>query len=272
MESINYRRMFDLEDHHWWFQAKIDLMRRLVARHSPAGTGSRPRLLDIGCGTGLFLSEERHSRSACGVDFSEEALRFARSRGISNLVCADSQTIPFASGSFDIVTAFDLLEHVDNDAASIAETYRVLRPGGIALIGVPAHPFLRGAHDDALHHKRRYRWDEFDGLFDPKIWSCRRMTWTFASIYPIAGLFRSIRNLLPIARNSIVDTSLTPACLNRVLLEWHRLGNSWVETHNLPFGLSLLTVREKRITRKSDYCRSRPATPDRMAGLPGSGG
>jgi SAM-dependent methyltransferase len=245
MESINYRRMFDLEDHHWWFQAKIDLMRRLVARHCPHGPDREPRLLDIGCGTGLFLSQESRGKVAVGMDFSEEALGFARRRGISNLVCGDSQTMPVASNSFDIVTAFDLLEHVDDDAALIAETRRVLRPGGIALIGVPAHPFLRGAHDDALHHKRRYSWDELDRLFDPTLWIRRRMTWTFASIYPIAGLVRSMRNVLPMSRNRIADTNLTPACLNRLLLEWHRLGNSWVEARNLPFGLSLLTVREK---------------------------
>jgi ubiquinone/menaquinone biosynthesis C-methylase UbiE len=244
MESIDYRRMFDLETHHWWFQAKIDLMRRLVARHCPDGLGPRKRLLDIGCGTGLFLSEESRATIAYGIDFSEEALRLARSRGNSNLICADSQTMPVASDSFDVVTALDVLEHVDHDGAVIAETHRVLQPGGIALIGVPAHPFLRGAHDDALHHKRRYRWDEFDRLFDPKMWIRRRMTWTFASIYPIAGLVRSLRNFVP-AKNPIADTSLTPASLNRLLLQWHRLENSWVETRNLPFGLSLLTVREK---------------------------
>src|SRR5437867_3244660 len=112
MESINYRRMFELEDHHWWFQAKIDLMRRLVVRHCPHDSDRQPRIMDIGCGTGLFLSEESRDKTAFGIDFSQEALGFARSRGISRLVCGDSQEMPFLSSSFDIVTAFDLLEHV----------------------------------------------------------------------------------------------------------------------------------------------------------------
>jgi SAM-dependent methyltransferase len=153
--------------------------------------------------------------------------------------------MPFASESFDIVTAFDLIEHVERDDELIAEAYRVLRPGGVVLIAVPAHPFLLGGHDDALHHKRRYSWGQFDKLFDPKIWLRRRMTWTFASIYPIAVLVRSIRNIFPASDNPTADTNLTPSWLNRALLEWHRMENSWAENHDLPFGLSIFTVREK---------------------------
>src|SRR5438045_3477366 len=110
MESIEYQRMFDLEDHHWWFQGRIDLMRRMVARHCPLTLERAPRLLDIGCGTGIFIKEQDLEKTAFGLDFSLEALRFTCTRGFSNVVCADSQIMPFASESFDIVTAFDLIE------------------------------------------------------------------------------------------------------------------------------------------------------------------
>lgn len=245
MESIEYQRMFDLEDHHWWFQGRIDLMRRMVVLHCPRVPGRIPRLLDIGCGTGLFVQEQSQDKIAFGLDFSMEALEFTRTRHVSDLVCADSQMMPFESESFDIVTAFDLIEHVERDDTLIAEAYRVLRPGGVVLIAVPAHPFLQGGHDDALHHKRRYGWKQFDQLFDPSLWVRRRMTWTFASIYPIAVVVRSIRNLLPASDSPTADTNLTPAWLNRALLQWHRLENSWAATRDLPFGLSILTVREK---------------------------
>jgi len=249
MESIEYQRMFDLEDHHWWFQGRIDLMRRMVLKHCPPVSGRRPRLLDLGCGTGLFLTDQGRDMIAFGLDFSAEALEFTRTRGVSGLVCADSQLMPFVSESFDIVTAFDLIEHVERDDALIAEAYRVLRPGGVLLMAVPAHPYLLGEHDDALHHKRRYSWNQFDRLFDPSIWSRRRMTWTFSLIYPVAALVRSIRNILPRSDNPTADTNLTPTWLNRVLLGWHRLENTWAETHDLPFGLSILTVREKNADR-----------------------
>jgi SAM-dependent methyltransferase len=245
MELMEYQRMYDLEEHHWWFQGRFDLMRRMVLKYCPQVGNARPRLLDMGCGTGLFAREQAASKTTVALDFSWEALRFARSRGVSNLICADSQELPFESNSFDIVTAFDLIEHVQGDRQLVCEAHRVLRPGGIALIAVPAHPFLLGSHDDALHHIRRYTWKNFEGLFDPAIWKKRRMTWTFASVYPPALIVRTLRKTLPERQNPTADTNLTPAWMNRTLLAWHRLENSWVETRNLPFGLSMLTVREK---------------------------
>jgi len=220
-------------------------MRRMIVKHAPPTPGRKADLLDLGCGTGLFVMEQSRDKAAFGLDFSPEALKFTRTREFSRLVCADAQVLPIASATFDIVTAFDLIEHVERDDALIAEAHRVLRPGGIALIGVPAHPFLLGGHDDALHHKRRYRWSQFDQLFDPAIWFRRRMTWTFTSILPVAVMVRSIRNMFPASDHPTADTNLTPAWLNRALVEWHRLENNWAETRNLPFGLSILTVREK---------------------------
>jgi len=246
MESIEYRRMYDLEDHHWWFQGRIDLMRKMVAKYCPAVSGRQQRLLDLGCGTGLFISDQSRDKTAIGLDSSSEALAFTRIRGVSRLVCADSQSMPFASESFDVVTAFDLIEHVERDDLLIAEAYRVLRPGGVALIAVPAHPFLLGEHDDALHHKRRYTWKQLDSLFEPAIWVRRRMTWTFALICPLAVVVRSIRKILPSPENPAADTNINFSLLNRALLQGHRLENKWTESHNLPFGLSILTVREKR--------------------------
>ena len=246
MESIEYRRMYDLEDHHWWFQGRIDLMRKMVARYCPPAFGRKQRLLDLGCGTGMFISDQSRDKMVFGLDFSSEALAFTNIRGVSNLVCADSQAMPFASESFDVVTAFDLIEHVERDDLLIAEAYRVLRPGGVALIAVPAHPFLLGEHDDALHHKRRYTWKQFDALFDSAIWMRRRMTWTFAMILPAAVVVRSIRKVLPPTKNPSADTNLNFPLLNRALLRWHQLENKWTESHDLPFGLSILTVREKR--------------------------
>jgi ubiquinone/menaquinone biosynthesis C-methylase UbiE len=240
--------MFDLEDHHWWFQGRIQLMRRMVERHCPKDLNRKPRLLDLGCGTGLFVTEQNRNKTVFGLDFSSEALEFTRTRGVTRLVCADSQMMPFESESFDMVTAFDLIEHVERDDALIAEAYRVLRPGGVMLVAVPAHPFLLGEHDSALHHKRRYSWNQFDRLFSPDIWLRRRMTWTFSLIYPVAALIRSVRNLFPAPKRPTADTRSTPVWMNRALISWHRLENSWAETHDLPFGLSMLTVREKIAT------------------------
>lgn len=248
MEPEEYGKMFELEDHHWWFQSRLHLTRRTLDRHAPRPEGRPAVMLDMGCGTGMFLERQGQERKTFGLDFSREALSFTRQRGLNRLVCGDSQQLPFRDEGFDIVTAFDLIEHVDRDDSLVSEVHRILRPGGILLSTVPVHPSLWSEHDVALHHKRRYRRREFEGLFDPSRWETLRSTYTFASIAPPAAAVRLARRLLPSGSNgdATADTNLTPAWLNQALIGWHRLENAWIERFNSPIGLSLMVVNRKR--------------------------
>jgi hypothetical protein len=145
------------------------------------------------------------------------------------------------------VTAFDLIEHVERDDLVDRRGLPRPPPRGVALIAVPAHPFLLGEHDDALHHKRRYTWKQFDGLVRSGNWLRRRMTWTFANDIAGGGS-GSIASEDSFHQPRIqpqTPISISP-CLNRALLRWHQLENKWTESHDLPFGLSILTVREKK--------------------------
>ena len=246
MEPAEYEHMFKVEDHHWWFQSRLLLVRRLLEANIPKTEGRSWRLLDIGCGTGMFLERHGSGGLAYGLDFSRQALSLTRRRGIERLTCADSEAIPFAADSFDVVTAFDVMEHIEGDERVVAEVFRVLRPGGIFLATVPAHPFLWSSHDVALHHKRRYRIQQFDELFDPSLWIKRRMTYVFVAIYPIAASIRSARKLLPVHGRPSADTNLTAPWLNRLLVAWHRLEVACIVRFNAPWGLSIVTIREKR--------------------------
>lgn len=253
MESAEYKRMFDQEDRHWWFQGRLRAVSRILGRYARAD--GHPRLLDIGCGTGMFLERQGVAYRSFGLDFSREALDFSRQRGLTRLVCADSQAIPFASDSFDVVTAFDLIEHVPRDQTLVSEAHRILRPGGMLVASVPAHQFLWGAHDVALHHHRRYQWAQFDSLFEPAKWKPIRMTYMFGAIFPPAALIRSVRRLLPTRGEPSADTHRTADWLNRLLIGWHGIEAAWLERHDMPMGLSILTVREKLGTTQTNGAR-----------------
>lgn len=247
MEIEEYGKMFELEDHHWWFQSRLQLTRRILDQYAPASGNRASRLLDLGCGTGMFLERQGESRKTFGLDFSPEALAFTRRRGLNRLVCGDSQLLPFRDACFDIVTAFDLIEHVDRDGDVVAEVHRILRPGGILLSTVPAHPSLWGEHDVALHHRRRYRRRQFENLFDPAKWETLRSTYTFASIAPPAAAIRLLRRVFPRSGgDATADTNLTPPSLNSALIAWHRVENAWIARFNSPLGLSLLAVNRRR--------------------------
>src|SRR5260370_39392094 len=121
----------------------------------PNGAHGR-RILDVGCGTGTMLTHLASCGKAAGVDIDEEAIGFCRERGLQDVRLGEAANLPFADGSFDLVTALDVVEHLDDDVGALVEMKRVLRPDGHILVTVPAHRFLWGDQDEVNMHKRRY--------------------------------------------------------------------------------------------------------------------
>jgi SAM-dependent methyltransferase len=155
VNTAEFDRMFAIEETHWWYRGRRALVRAALDRWAPP---RRPlALLDVACATGMsfrFLADYGAIR---GLDISDETIRLCAQRGIHRIVKGDAMRLPFAEGSFDVVLALDAFEHFDDDVAAMRETRRVLRPGGVLVATVPAFMALWSPHDEAYHHKRRYR-------------------------------------------------------------------------------------------------------------------
>ncbi|GAA3528346.1 class I SAM-dependent methyltransferase [Nonomuraea rosea] len=172
METTEIRRLIALEDRHWWYRE-----RRAILRRELRELGRPGRALDIGAAGGgntRVLAEAGWNATA--ADYCETAVEVARERGLK-AVRADARALPFESGSVDLVTAFDVLEHIREDHLVAEEIARVLSPGGHALIAVPCDMALWSAHDDAVGHVRRYGREsltvvvEKAGLRVDRVWS-----------------------------------------------------------------------------------------------------
>jgi SAM-dependent methyltransferase len=151
VRSTMIRRMTDVEERHWWFREKRDLLARELRRLGRPG-----RALDVGAaGGGNSAVLRRHGWQTVVADLSETAVDIARARGF-DAVRADARDLPWDEGVFDLVTAFEVLEHIEEDGLAAAELFRVLRPGGALLVTVPADMRLWSAHDEAVSHVRRY--------------------------------------------------------------------------------------------------------------------
>jgi len=150
VDRTEIHKLAELEDSHWWYRERRRLLARSVASLRPG------RALDIGAAAG---GNTRVLRSrgwqAVALEYGAEGAAIARGRGIP-VMRADATRLPVRSGSLDLVVAFDVLEHIADDETATAEIRRVLRPGGHALIAVPAGPRLWSAHDEAVGHVRRY--------------------------------------------------------------------------------------------------------------------
>ena len=158
----------------------------------------RLQILDIGCGTGAMLDELAPFGTVVGADFSPEALQFCVTRGVGvDLTRADVRRLPFADASFDVVTAMDIIEHIDDDKAASCEIFRVLKPGGRLYVTVPAFPSLWSEHDEALHHYRRYTVPRLKDLFQRVGLSINKVSYTVTTLFPPIWVYRQISNLLP---------------------------------------------------------------------------
>ncbi|MBB4689992.1 class I SAM-dependent methyltransferase [Paractinoplanes abujensis] len=173
MDSAEIQKLVALEDRHWWYRERRALLGRHLRRLAgPAGTA-----LDIGAaGGGNTRVLQQHGWKPVAVEYGHDGATAAKQRKLPT-VRGDGRRLPIKSGSIDLVLAFDVLEHIDDDEGVVAEMNRVLRPGGSALITVPCDMKLWSAHDVAVGHLRRYTRDslrtaiENGGLHIERLWS-----------------------------------------------------------------------------------------------------
>jgi ubiquinone/menaquinone biosynthesis C-methylase UbiE len=156
MESGAFAIEASVEEQHWWFVGRRELFAREIAR---LNLPSSSAVVDVGTGTGagLRLLRDLGFAHVCGVDVSDEAIRYCALKGLGQVEKGDACTLPFPDGTKRLVCATDIIEHVDDDARALAEMARVLATDGYMLMTVPTFASLWGLQDDVAHHKRRYR-------------------------------------------------------------------------------------------------------------------
>jgi SAM-dependent methyltransferase len=242
MQPEQIAEMYALESSHWWFWGKRLVMRRLLGErlHRPG-----LRILDIGCGAGANAVELSEYGSVVASDRSLDALAFVRSRGVGSVVAAEAPNLPFASGSFDIITAYDVIEHVEDDRGFVAELARIVAPGGAIAIHVPAWPFLWSRHDEMLEHKRRYTRKSLEALLAMDGLHVEKLGWTNFTIFAPTAVVR-MANRLRNKDDGGADLGVVPPPVNRMLRAIGRAEAALASSVGLPFGVSLAAIVTKR--------------------------
>ncbi len=239
MEPAEYRKMAGVEDAMWYYRAlHAHLRRELAARLG----GQAARVLDAGCGSGGLIRRLAAAEPAwhwTGVDVSPLACELARSRCPADIREASVTALPFPDATFDAVVSADVLYHVEDDGAALRELRRVLRPGGIVVLNVPAHRWLWSYHDVATHACRRYTRGELLGKLQAAGFVGARATHWNALLLPLLVVRRK---LLPAPRGGS-DVGLFPAPVEAGCNAAMALERAWLgRVGRLPFGSSLLAV------------------------------
>jgi SAM-dependent methyltransferase len=246
MQPHTYAIMREVEDTHWWFAGRRQIIESFVAQivsELELGAGARPRILDVGCGTGANLELLSRFGDAAGVDISDDALSFCRARGLGDVRGGAAESLPFDDDTFDLVTALDVVEHLDDDVAGLCEARRVLKTNGRALLYVPAFMWLWGVQDDVSNHRRRYTLPQLSAAVERAGLTVERATYAnltfFAPILAGRLLMRALR-LRPATENNVNVPALNGALGRLFGAERH-----WLRRRSLPFGVSAIVVARK---------------------------
>jgi ubiquinone/menaquinone biosynthesis C-methylase UbiE len=244
MRDFLYDDFFHLEQNHWWFIGRRKIILSLIDHHNKQVPC---RILDAGCGTGYTALALSRYGKVSALDPSEAALDYVKQRGIESVKQGSMTAIPYPSETFDIVTALDVLEHIEDDRSSIAELCRVLRPAGILVITVPAFNFLWSPHDDINLHKRRYTAAEIRNKIESSGLKIHKLSYFNFFLFPAILLVRFFRKAFPAPNEeaksdfSIFNQGFINTMLQKILSAESKL----LIYFNFPCGLSLVCVAKK---------------------------
>jgi SAM-dependent methyltransferase len=247
MRPEEYEAMYTVEDGHWWYVGMRRIADALLADRFNGRRGAL-QVLDAGCGTGGNSAHLRRYGAVTGIDFSQHALAYARERPGIRLARASVESLPFADESFDLVLSNDVLCHlaVASDAAAVREFRRVLRPGGVLFLQLPAYEWLRSHHDAAVHTEHRYTAAETRSLVTAGGLRVRRVTYANSLLFPAATLWRALHRVLPGAReDERSDVRPVAGPVNAGMRLLLSLEAPILGRRNLPFGLSVIAVGQK---------------------------
>jgi SAM-dependent methyltransferase len=233
-----------LETSYWWHVGRREVIRTLI--ESFVQLPENARILDLGCGTGRNVKLLQAFGRAWGADPAPEAWRIAQSIGLrGRLVGAAAERLPFRSEALDLVSAFDVLEHLDDDVEGLEEIRRILRPQGVLVVAVPAYRFLWSEHDEVLGHRRRYVASELHQKLNAAGYSVDKRTYAITFAFPGILAYRLWRGLFPAKGGQKASYVMLPAWLNTLLARLLGLEARAMRAMDLPIGTSIFAIARR---------------------------
>jgi SAM-dependent methyltransferase len=243
MQSHHYPILFQVEESHWWYVGRRRIIQCLVERICATLDTSNPTILDVGCGTGANLKMLADYGKVEGVDISPQAVEVCRQRGLDSVRLGAAEDLPYESDSFELVTALDVVEHLDDDVAGLREMRRVLRRNGRLLLFVPAFMFLWGVQDDVSNHRRRYTLPSLLRAVEAAGFSVEWSSYANISFFLPVLLVRSVMRWLGL--RAATEYGINISVMNGPFGQLFAAERFILKNGKIPFGVSAVCIARR---------------------------
>jgi SAM-dependent methyltransferase len=243
LNKAEYATMAERERAYWWHIGRLHIIDTYI-RHAK-GTKSKLKILNVGSGTGGTIDMLEKHGVTDNVDISNDAIKFMKQRGYTRITKVKDTKLPFKDKTYDIVGAFDVLEHIDKQVDALKEWKRVLKDPGAIIITVPAYQWLWTDHDVSLHHKRRYTIKRLAEAGKQAGLKIDKKTYAITFSLPLVVGFRFLNKALGRKTDSETSYVNVPKWLNTLFSKLLYLEAKVHRIMPFPAGTSVLVVFRK---------------------------
>jgi SAM-dependent methyltransferase len=249
MEKDFYFQYAAVEDKHWWFIGRRHILDKVIRQLK---LPENAKILEAGCGTGGNLQMLARHGQVEAMELEETAREFANKRQVTAVRYGSlPDIIPFENEKYDLIVAFDVIEHIDDDVTALEALRNHLKPGGWLVLTVPAFQFLWSHHDDINHHRRRYRLKGLQQVVRKADFAVHYSSYFNTFLFPLVTAVRTLQKLLRIDKKSknksqiSSDLTLPSEPVNKFLSILFAQERHLISKFRLPFGVSALLVGQK---------------------------